>query len=59
MVKNLPTNAGAADSIPSQEDPLQEVTATHPSILARITQGPKESGAAVHGVAKNRTRLSD
>ena len=57
--KESACNAGAEDSIPSQEDPLQEVTTTHPSILARITQGPKESGATVHGVAKNRTRLSD
>ena len=42
------------------EDPLEESTATHSSLLAwRI---PMERGAwkaAIHGVAKSRTRLSD
>ena len=41
------------------EDPLEEVMATHSSILAWIS--PKDRGAwqaMVHGVAKSRTRLS-
>ena len=34
MVKNLPANAGDAGLIPGSEDPLEEETATHSSILA-------------------------
>jgi len=33
-VKNPPTNAGDAGSIPGQEDPLEQQMATHSSILA-------------------------
>ena len=45
----------------SQEDPLEKELATHSSILAwRIpwTEEPG-AGASVHGVAKNRTQLSN
>ena len=34
MVKNLPANAGDVGLIPGWEDPLEEETATHFSILA-------------------------
>ena len=34
MVKNLPANAGDADSIPGSEDPLEKEMPTHSSILA-------------------------
>ena len=43
----------------SQEDPLEKGMATHSSILA---ENPMDGGAwwaAVHGVAKSQTRLSD
>ena len=42
------------------EDPLEEAMATHSSIVAG--ESPMDGGAwraTVHGVAKNRTRLSD
>ena len=42
------------------EDPLEEVMATHSSILAWIS--PKDRGAwqaMVHGVAKSQTQLSN
>ena len=42
------------------EDPLEEGMATHSSILAwRIPMDGGAWQAAVHGVAKSRTRLSD
>ena len=47
MVKNLPASAGdirGAGSIPSQEDPLEEGTATHSSILAWRIPWTEESG---------------
>ena len=34
VVKNLPTNAGDASSIPGQEDPLEKEMTTHSTILA-------------------------
>ena len=38
VVKNLPADAGDTGSISGQEDPLEEDTATHSSILVwRIT----------------------
>ena len=44
----------------SLEDPLEEGMATHSSILAwRIPTDRGAWRAAVHGVAKSRTRLSD
>ena len=33
-IKNLPANAGNEDSIPGQEDSLEEEMATHSSVLA-------------------------
>ena len=37
--KNLPVSAGGVDSIPGWEDPLEEETATHSSVLVwRISQ---------------------
>ena len=47
MVKNLPASARDirdAGSIPSQEDPLEEGTATHSSILAWRIPWTEESG---------------
>ena len=44
----------------AQEDPLEEEMATHTSTL--VCRIPKDRGAwraAVHGVAKSQTRLSD
>ena len=42
------------------EGPLEEGTATHSSILSWRIPGTEEpGGAAVHGVAESRTRLSD
>ena len=34
LIKNLPANAGDVGSILGQDDPLEEETATHSSILA-------------------------
>ena len=43
MIKNLPANAGDIDasSIPGLEDPLEEGTATHSSILPRKFHGQR------------------
>ena len=58
VVKNPPVNSGdLRDSglIPGWEDPLEEGTATHPSVLAwRI---PWTEEATVHRVTKSWTRL--
>ena len=60
MVKNLPAMWETWVRWLGWEDSLEEGMATHSSILAwRI---PKDRGAwqaAVHGVAKNQTRLGD
>ena len=40
-----------------QEDPLEEETATHSSILAR--ESHEQRSLAVHGVTKSQTRMSD
>ena len=59
-VKNPPTVQETWVQSMSWEDPLEEEMATHSSILAWRT--PMDRGAwraAVHGVAKSRTRLSD
>ena len=43
-----------------QEDPLEEEMATHTSTLVcRISKDRGAWRAAVHGVAKSQTRLSD
>ena len=63
MLKNLPANAGDVrdeDLIPGWQDPLEKGTATHSSSLAWAIPWTEEPGwAAVHGVAKSWTRLSD
>ena len=59
MVKNPPANVGVIrdiGSIPGSEDPLEECTATHSSILAwRIPIDRGAWRATVHGVSKNQT----
>ena len=44
MVKNPPANAGDAGSILGWEDPLEEGTATHSSILAWRIPWTEEPG---------------
>ena len=44
MVKNLPVNAGDVDSIPRWEDPLEEETAIHSSILVWRIQTEEPGG---------------
>ena len=47
VLKNLPANAGAAIdvvSIPGWEDPLEEETATHSSVLAWRNPWTEEPG---------------
>ena len=60
LVKNRPAMRETWARSLSWEDPLEKGMAPHSSILAwRI---PKDRGtwwAAVHGIAKSRTRLSD
>ena len=53
-VKNLPTNAGDAASVPGLGRTLEEGMATHSSILAwRIPMDRGAWWATVHGVAKS------
>ena len=59
MVKNLPATQETWVRSLGWEDPLEEETATHSSILAWRIPWTEEPGRLVHGVAKNRTRLSD
>ena len=63
MIKHLPANAGDAggeDQSLGREDPLEEETATHSSILAwRIPCTEEPLRATVHGVEKSRTLLSN
>ena len=42
--KELPANAGDAGSIPGWEDPLEEETATHSSVLAWEIPRTEEPG---------------
>ena len=59
-VKNLPAMPETGVQSLGQEDPLEEGMATHCSGLAwRIPTDRGVWGAAVHGVAKSRTRVSD
>ena len=44
MIKNPPANAGDAGSVLNQEDPLEEETATHSSVLAWRIPWTKEPG---------------
>ena len=58
MVKRLPTMRETRARSLGQEDPLEREMATHSSTLAHPIDGGAWE-ATVHGVAKNRTRLSD
>ena len=58
--KESACNVGNLGSIPSWEDPLEEGTATHSSILAwRILMDRGAWWAMVHGVTMSQTGLSD
>ena len=58
--KESASNAGDPGLIPGGEDPLEKGMGTHSSILAwRIPVDRGAWRAAVHGVAKSETRLSD
>ena len=61
VIKNPPANTGRdVGSIPGLERSLEKGMATHSSILAwRILMDRGAWRATVHGVSKNRTRLSD
>ena len=60
MVKNLIAMQETWVQSLGWEDPLEEGTATHSSILAwRIPMDREAWRATVQGVAKGRTRLSD
>ena len=56
MVKDTPAEQEIWVQSLGQEDPLEKGMATHSSILA-MDRGTWQ--AAVHGVAKSQTRLSD
>ena len=59
-VKNLPAIQGIRFQSLGWEDPLEEGMATHSNILAwRIPLDREAWRATIHGVAKNRTQLSD
>ena len=58
--KESTCTAGDLDSIRGLEDPLDKEMATHCIILAwRIPMDRGAWRAAVHGVAKSQTRISD
>ena len=59
MVKNLPAVQETWIGFLGQEEPLEEEMATHSSILAWNSMDRGAQQAAVHGVAKNQTQLSD
>ena len=60
VVKNPPTMRETWVQSLGWEDPLEESTTTHSSILAwRMSMGRWAWRATVHGVTKNRTRLSN
>ena len=59
-VKNLPAMQETWVQFLGSEDPLEEDTATHFSILAwRIPMDREAWHATVHGVARSRTQPSD
>ena len=58
---HLPMQETREMGVPSlgREDPLEEGTATHSSILAwRLPWTEEPGGATVHGVAESQTRLT-
>ena len=58
LVKNLPIMQETLVRFLGQEDPLEEIMATHSSILAwRIPMDRGASRATVHRIAKSWTRL--
>ena len=60
MVKNLPAMQETWVRSLGWEDPLEEGSATHSSILAwRILMDRRAWLAIVHGVTKSQTRLSN
>ena len=60
LVKNPPAMQETWVRSPGWEDPLEESTATHSSILAwRIPMDRGAWWATVHGVTKSWTQLSD
>ena len=60
LVKNLPAMQETWVQSLGWEDPLEEATATHSSILAwRIPMDRGAGQATVHGVTKIQIRLSD
>ena len=60
LEKNLPIMQETLVRFLGREDPLEEIMATHSSILAwRIPMDRGASQATVYGVTKSRTRLSD
>ena len=61
FVKNPPANSGDMDLMHGQEDPLKEEVTTTPVFLFEKSHGldMKAWHAAIHGVAKSRTQLSD
>ena len=58
-VKNLPAIQETWVQSLHWEDPLKKRKSTHSSILAWRISWTEEPGAAVHGIAKSQTRLSD
>ena len=60
MVKNLPANAGGAELILGQEDPLQKEMGTHSSILASEILWTEEPGGLQSiGLPKSWTGLGN
>ena len=59
MVKNLPALQEATVRSLGQEDPLEEGTATHSSILAWGIPWTEEPGGLLSMGSKSQTRLSD
>ena len=60
LVKNLPAMQETWVRSLGWENPLEEATATHSSILAwRITMDRGAWQATIHGITKSQTRLND
>ena len=59
VVRNPPVNAGDAGSILSGEDPLEKDMAAHSSALLETPMDRGAWWAAVYGIAKSRTRLTE